>query len=201
MNDDRPRQRTRTMTVVSVERSISDAVVQTHLANEMLESSRYYPFPRRFVCPTTREVASLVRCPTDMIILKRGDDPDVRISAREGFSRRWSTDDVAQQDIRGREIRMMGAMCRRGGTWFVDTGDATREEAKIMRYRLKGFGAIVNAGTLSVDGAWGYLIFVIRVVVSTETRDGRIVDARATNNIDRNVLATLNEPGTRFRKM
>ena len=136
------------------ERAVSDPVRQTRLADETLRGSQFYPFPDRVVAPDRREIAILIDRRTGSVIVKRQGQPDLLLSACEAFDRTWA--DASRPALRaGPQGTYDGAMRRGDGKWFVDTAEASDAEVRIVRLRLKGFGAIVSADTLSLGGAWG----------------------------------------------
>lgn len=183
------------------ERAVSDVVHQTVLADEMLLGSHFYPFPDRVIKPDTQHIARLIDKRTGRVLMKKAGQPDILLSAVEAFDRTWADDEVAQRFLRGHRIFMTGAMRRSDGKWFVDTADADDHELQILRRRLAGFGAVVNANTLSLGGAWGYLFVRLLVVVDAGRDYGRIVDARVQQHVDVCKAHDIGSPVSPFREI
>lgn len=182
------------------ERSVSDCVNQTMLANEMLRGSKFYPFPDRAVRPGRKELEDLAR-ETHTMILKKEGYPDVLLCEREATDRTWQDDEVAQRVVHGREIHMVGAMQRKDSKWFVFKGDASDEEARIVHSRLKGLGAIINFNTLTPSGAWGLLFVHLTVIVDGTRGCGRVVDAQVGRLDDLRHTIDVGSPGSFFREV
>jgi hypothetical protein len=139
---------------------IEDPVAQLAAA-EYLAGTDQYPFPFSVVCPSTKQLISvLTSCNT--IVLKRSGLLDVRMSGAMAMSRTWEPTDVCQRHVRGNQATLACLLRRSDGAWFVDSAGVSPEEFARLSVKLETVGEIARGA--GVKRGWGCIILEVDAV-------------------------------------